>query len=248
MIAEKRPLVMVVDDETRIRRLIATNLEHNGFDVMSAADGLLAVEIFRKAEPKPDLVLLDVMMPGMDGMECASALRSINAVPIIFITAKSDSASKLRGFNIGADDYVTKPFSIEELIARIRAVLRRSSALPHGRDAVPHLDNGPFTLLLEARTLRANGREIHLTGTEFGLLKVLMEKPGTVFSHEELLRRVWGPDKTSEVQYLRVAFTKLRRKFEDLGLEGGIISAYSSLGYVLRDMRDLEPERLSDFL
>ncbi len=232
-----RPLVMVVDDETRIRRLLVANLERDGFDVMSAADGRLAVEIFRKADPKPDLVLLDVMMPEMDGMECASHLRDVSPVPIIFITAKSDNVSKLKGFEFGADDYVTKPFSIEELLARIRAVLRRCART--GADALPNrLENGPLVLMLEARTLRANGHEVRLTATEFKLLEALMTRPGAVFSHEELLHKAWGADKTGEVQYLRVAFTKIRRKFEEIGLEGGLISAYSSLGYVLRDMRE----------
>ena len=133
-----RPLIMVVDDETKIRRLIATNLERSGFDVMSAADGLLAVEIFMKSSPRPDLILLDVMMPGMDGLECAAKIRDIDAVPIIFITAKSDGTTKLRGFDLGADDYVTKPFSIEELIARIRAVLRRSQARNPNRKRASH--------------------------------------------------------------------------------------------------------------
>lgn len=233
-----RPLIMVVDDETKIRRLIATNLERSGFDVMSAADGLLAVEIFMKSSPRPDLILLDVMMPGMDGLECAAKIRDIDAVPIIFITAKSDGTTKLRGFDLGADDYVTKPFSIEELIARIRAVLRRSQAAAKPDEPETQIENGPLTLRLDARTFVANGHEVHLTATEFGLLEILMHRPGAIFSHEELLHKVWGAGKTSEVQYLRVAFTKLRRKFEEAGLEGGIISAYSSHGYVLRDMRE----------
>lgn len=234
---DTKPLVMVVDDETRIRRLMVTNLERSGFDVMSASDGELAVEIFSRADPKPDLLLLDIMMPEVDGMECASRLRSISQVPIIFITAKSDNRTKLKAFELGADDYVTKPFSIEELIARIRAVLRRCSQKSEAA-AVNCIENGPLTLMRDSRTLRANGREVHLTMTEYKLLAALMEKPGAIFSHGELLCKVWGAEKTTEVQYLRVAFAKIRRKFEEIGLEGGIISAYSSLGYVLRDMRD----------
>lgn len=237
MSTDAKPLIMVVDDETRIRRLMATNLERSGFDVMSASDGALAVEMFSKADPKPNLVLLDIMMPDMDGMECAARLRAISQIPIIFISAKSDNISKLRGFELGADDYVTKPFSIEELLARIRAVLRRCTQKAAAAVS-DRIENGPLTLLKESRTLRANGREVHLTMTEYKLLAALMEKPGAIFSHGELLCKVWGADKTSEVQYLRVAFAKIRRKFEEIGLEGGIISAYSSLGYVLRDMRD----------
>lgn len=233
-------LVMVVDDESKIRRIVSKNLERAGFDVMSASDGMQAIEAFSVATTKPDLVLLDVMMPDLDGFECARRLRKISNVPIVFMTAKTDGRSKLLGFDLGADDYVCKPFSMEELLARIRAVLRRC-----GREkkraagiAVTELENGPIQLCIEKRQCILNGLEVHLSDTEFNLLAVLMQEPGIVRVHDELLHKVWGPSALGEVQYLRVAFTRLRRKFEEAGLEGGLISAYSGVGYVLRDLRD----------
>lgn len=121
-------LILIVDDETKIRRIVASNLERAGYDVISAADGMHALEIFELQSPKPALVLMDVMMPEMDGFECACRIRELGETPIIFMTAKTDSNSKLKGFNLGADDYVCKPFSMEELLARIKAVLRRTQA------------------------------------------------------------------------------------------------------------------------
>ena len=121
-------LILIVDDETKIRRIVASNLERAGYDVISAADGMHALEILELQSPKPALVLMDVMMPEMDGFECACRIRELGETPIIFMTAKADSNSKLKGFNLGADDYVCKPFSMEELLARIKAVLRRTQA------------------------------------------------------------------------------------------------------------------------
>lgn len=235
-----RPLILVVDDETRIRRLVSSNLERSGFDVAGAADGHYAVEYLERADEKPDLILLDVMMPGMDGIACAKIITHRWHIPIIFLTAKNDNTSKLTAFGEGADDYVTKPFSMEELTARIRAVLRRSkTALPDPAEQQILL-NGRMTLNLNTRTLHIENADFRLSATEFGLMEILMRDPGAVHHHEELLRRVWGADKTDRVQYLRVAFARLRRKFEEAGLDGGFISAYSGIGYVLRDLRDDE--------
>ena len=193
-------LILIVDDETKIRRIVASNLERAGYDVISAADGMHALEIFELQSPKPALVLMDVMMPEMDGFECACRIRELGETPIIFMTAKTDSNSKLKGFNLGADDYVCKPFSMEELLARIKAVLRRTQA-----------KNTP-------------------------------SETGVLHEHNVLLNKVWGANALGEVQYLRVACARLRRKFEDAGLEGGIISAYSGVGYVMRDLRDEDQE------
>ena len=141
---EVRPLILVVDDEL-------ANLERAGYDVMSAADGIRALEVYAKAPVKPNLVILDVMMPEMDGFECARRLREKKDVPVIFMTAKTDSASKLRGFDLGADDYVCKPFSMEELLARIRAILHRSSKARVETNYHKY-ENGPITLCVEKRT------------------------------------------------------------------------------------------------
>lgn len=229
---------MVVDDESMIRRLVLSNLERAGFDVMSAADGVHALEAYEKAPCKPDLVVLDVMMPDMDGFTCAAKLREQRDVPVIFMTAKTDSASKLKGFDLGADDYVCKPFSMEELIARIRAVLHRSQT-SRATATYHEYHNGPISLCVEKRQVTINGKELHLADTEFQLLSILLKDPGVIHTHAELLGKVWGPETIGEVQYLRVAFARLRRKFEEAGLEGGLISAYSRVGYVFRDLRDM---------
>lgn len=232
--AHERPLILIVDDETRIRRLVARNLEDYGFDVIPAADGVTAIDLVADAQTRPDLVLLDVMMPGMDGFECAQKLHRISDVPVIFLSARDERSSKIYGFDLGADDYVTKPFSVEELVARIRAVLRRS------RRSAPHepteLVNGPLRLCLASRRIWVGERAVRLADTEFRLLAALMKEPGVVMTHEHLLRVVWGVEAIGELQYLRVAFARIRRKLEQAGIEGGVISAYSGVGYILRDL------------
>ena len=232
----ERDFIMLVDDEAKIRRLVASNLQDYGFDVVTAATGEVALKSFKEALPKPDLVLLDVMMPGMDGFECARQMRLIDpAVPVIFLSARNERSFKMQGFGVGADDYITKPFSVEELAARIHAVLRRSKA---AGGAVSHkeLVNGPLRLDLSARRAWVGECEMRLARTEFQLLWVLMKQPGAVVPHEQLLASVWGDAHRGEVQYLRVACARIRRKLEEAGLEGGVISAYSGVGYILRDL------------
>lgn len=235
-----RPIILVVDDETKIRRLVSLNLEIQNFDVISAADGMYAIEIFEKTPRKPDLILLDVMMPEMDGFQCARKIRELSDVPIIFMTAKVDNESKLQGFDLGADDYITKPFSIEELIARIKAVLRRSRSNSNIVPSVQVLNNGPMRLCVETHKFEINNVDVHLSDTEFRLMKILMETPGVIHTHQELLRSIWGARYIDDVQYLRVTFTRLRHKFEEAGLERGVISAYSSVGYILQDLQNDE--------
>ena len=171
----------------------------------------------------------------MDGLECAQKIRRFSDVPIIFLSVHGERAYKMEGFNAGADDYVTKPFSIEELVARIRAVLRRTQ----GKAPVQtegDLVNGPLKLNTASRRVWVGATEIHLADTEFRLMAALMKEPGTVMTHEHLLHAVWGASAVGELQYLRVAFTRIRRKLEEAGLEGGVISAYSGVGYILRDL------------
>ncbi len=236
---QERPLILIVDDETKIRRLVARNLEDYGFDVIPAADGFKAIEYFSStsSEVKPNLILMDVMMPGMDGFECAEKIRRLSDVPIIFLSARSERVSKVQGFDVGADDYITKPFSFEELVARIRAVLRRYAIHQDTiKDSDPMLVNGVLRLSPATRRVWVDKKEIHLADTEFRLLATLMREPGTVMTHDHLLRCVWGTVAIGELQYLRVAFTRIRRRLEEAGLEGGIISAYSGVGYILRDL------------
>lgn len=238
----ERPLIFIIDDESRIRRLIAENLESLGFDVMTAADGEFALEIYRKSPAQPDLVLLDIMMPGMDGFECASKLREITPnLPIVFLSARNEPHFKLQGFNSGADDYITKPFLIDELVARIRAVLRRSHPEPVAADTEQRLKNGPLCLSTTQHKFWVNDTEVHLADTEFRLLHILMKNPGTVIPHTHLLAQVWGPEYTDEFQYLRVNFARIRRKIEEAGLKDFVISSYAKVGYILRNF-DTDPE------
>lgn len=231
-----RPLILVVDDETKIRRLLASNLENYGFDVMTAADGALAVEIYSKANPRPDLIVLDIMLPEMNGFECGQKIHEIADVPIIFLSARNEPTYKMQGFETGADDYVTKPFSVEELVYRIKAVLRRVAGTRSLITGHEEMTNGPLRLCPATRQCWINNEEIHLGDTEFRLLQALMKEPGSVMTHEYLLRSVWGGEAIGELQYLRVAFARIRRKLEDAGLEGGVISSYSRVGYIMRDL------------
>lgn len=235
MQTNRRPLIFVVDDESKIRRLLTKELEASGFDVICAGDGEQALEVFGEADPRPDLVLMDVMMPGMDGFECARKLTEKADVPVIFLSARSEPSFKLQGFDTGADDYITKPFLTEELIARIRAVMRRSSSRTDGAQQRDY-QNGPMRLCEASRSLWINDREVRLADSEYHLLLALMKHPGSVISHEHLLQSVWGEQGAGDVQNLRVAFSRIRRKLEENGLDGGVISAYSSVGYMLRDL------------
>ena len=159
------PLILVVDDESKIRRLLTKELEANGFDVVCAGDGEQALEVFAQSDPSPDLVLMDVMMPGMDGFECAERLSKLANVPIIFLSARNEPSFKLRGFDSGADDYITKPFLTEELIARIRAVMRRAHTSEE-HNAQREYRNGPMRLSESSRSLWINDREVKLADSE----------------------------------------------------------------------------------
>jgi DNA-binding response OmpR family regulator len=175
------------------------------------------------------------MMPDMDGFECARRLAATANVPIIFLSARNEPSFKLRAFELGADDYITKPFLVDELIARIRAVMRRSQYTPE-QSARQEYENGPMHLSEANRSLRINGHEVKLTKSEYLLLLALMKHPGSVISHEQLLRSVRNDQSSGDVQNLRVAFSRIRRKLEENGLQGGVISAYSGVGYMLRDL------------
>lgn len=235
-----RPLIFVVDDESKIRRLVAVNLESSGFDVMTADDGRRALEVLQHSDHKPDLIVLDVMMPGLDGLEVLKVIRQHSPVPVIIVSAKNDVRTKMEGFRLGTDDYLTKPFSIEELIMRIKAILRRSHKVDESASVASQCEirNGPIRLVKASRKCFIRDQEIRLNDKEWRLLEILMKDPGAVIPHEKLLGAVWGVEFSSEVQYLRVCFARIRKKFEDIGFDGSVISAYSGVGYILRDLRD----------
>ena len=202
--------VLAVDDDPAILRTLSINLRARDYEVEVAGDGRSALQIV--AERMPDLVLLDLGLPDLDGVAVLTQLRSFCTVPIVVLSARHESDDKVEALDLGADDYVTKPFGMEELLARVRAALRHSSRdLPAERLVVDtetlHLDLG------EQRAER-NGVDVHLTPTEWRLIEVLTRRPGQLVRHTELLREVWGPSYHRETNYLRVYLAQLRRKLE----------------------------------
>ncbi|MHB0868276.1 MAG: response regulator transcription factor [Chloroflexota bacterium] len=225
------PRVLVVDDEPKLVKLVRAVLEADGFGVLTAANG---EEALRQAEEaQPDLVLLDVLLPGqLDGFQVCRAIREHSPVPVIMLTAKAQENDRLRGFDAGADDYLTKPFSSRELLARVRAVLRRSRSAeqPQGGQVITA---GDLTVDLSQRRVTVKGREVVLTATEYRLLAELAQHAGKVLLHEELLSRVWGPDYRDEVEYLRAYVRYLRRKIEEDPAQPRHLISRPGIGYML---------------
>jgi two-component system phosphate regulon response regulator PhoB len=229
-----KPLVMIVEDEAPLVTLLKYNLEKEGFGVCEASDGEEA--LVQIAERKPDVVLLDWMLPLVSGIEVCRQIRrspQSRALPIIMLTARGEEGDKIRGLNSGADDYITKPFSPSELVARVRAVIRR--AKPDASDE--SLTFADVAMDLAAHRVVRNGRPIHLGPTEFRLLRFLLEHPGRVFSRERLLDAVWGHDVYVEPRTVDVHIRRLRKALNgphDLD----IIRTVRSAGYALDEARD----------
>jgi len=205
------PTVLVVDDEPQIVRALRINLSARGYKVVTAHDGTAALKAV--AEAKPDVVVLDLGLPDMDGNEVIAGLRGWTTVPIIVLSARSDSPDKVHALDAGADDYVTKPFGMDELLARLRAAVRRSAvSTSDDVDAVVRTDS--FVIDLAAKKVLRDDREVHLTKTEWGVLELLVRNRGRLVSQRQLLREVWGPAYETETHYLRVYLAQLRRKLE----------------------------------
>ncbi len=203
--------VLVVDDEPQIVRALRINLSARGYKVITAHDGTAALKAV--AETKPDVVVLDLGLPDLDGTEVIAGLRGWTKVPIIVLSARGDSADKVQALDAGADDYVTKPFGMDELLARLRAAVRRSAtSTVDGVDAV--VDTGSFRIDLAAKKVRRDGKEVHLTKTEWGVLELLVRNRGRLVAQKQLLHEVWGPTYETESHYLRVYLAQLRRKLE----------------------------------
>jgi len=229
MNAVLNPLVLIVEDEADLVTLLRYNLEKEGFQTISAADGEEALLISN--EQKPDLILLDLMLPLLSGLEVCRQLRrdpKTRDVPIIMLTARGEEADRVRGLTSGADDYVTKPFSNSELIARIRAVLRRSS--PGRGDDM--LRFGDIAMDTAAHRVSRNGRDVHLGPTEFRLLRHFLQHPGRVFSREQLLDVVWGRDVYVEPRTVDVHIRRLRKALNE-GADTDLIRTVRSAGYAL---------------
>jgi two-component system KDP operon response regulator KdpE len=201
--------VLVVDDEPQIVRALAINLRARGYDVRTTGRGNDALAA-AAAEP-PDLVVLDLGLPDMDGTAVIHALRAWTSVPILVLSGRSDSTDKVEALDAGADDYVTKPFGMDELLARMRATVRRAG---HSEEATPTVELGETTIDLAARKVTRAGTEIRLTPTEWHLLEVLVRNTGRLVSQKQLLQEVWGPSYGTETNYLRVYMAQLRRKLE----------------------------------
>jgi two-component system, OmpR family, phosphate regulon response regulator PhoB len=227
------PLVLVVEDEAALVTMLRYNLEKQGFRVDEAADGQEAMT--RIAEAQPDLVLLDWMLPAMSGLEVCRQIRRRAAtrdLPVIMLTARAEDQDAVRGLNVGADDYITKPFSVDALLARIRALLRRSNTKP-GKGQLAFHD---ITMDLSAHRVQRNGRSIHLGPTEFRLLEYFMQHPRRVFSREELLDAVWGMDIHVEPRTVDVHIRRLRKAINGSD-DQDVVRTVRAAGYAL----DTEP-------
>ena len=202
--------ILVVDDEELLVKGIRFNLQNDGYDVVSGSNGLDAVQLTH--DEKPDLIILDIMMPQMDGLTACAKIREFSNVPIILLTAKAEDMDKLIGFDQGADDYLTKPFNILELKARIRALLRRAST-PQP-DTSDRLAIGPITLDLDARNAYSSGVLAELTAKEFDVIEFLMRNPNHVYSREALLDTIWAYEYRSDIRTVDVHIRRLREKLE----------------------------------
>ena len=220
---DRRTRILVVEDDRNIVDLIQANLAVRGYDVVTCADAAKAVWTFETETP--DLVLLDLNLPNGDGFELCQQLRERSLVGIIVVSARRGEHDKVRALNLGADDYLTKPFGVEELLARIGATLRRTrAAAGGGAELPPPVRVGEIVIDLTARSVLRHGELVHLTPTEFSLLAELARQPGTLLTHAHLLRRVWGAGYEMETEYVRVYVKRLRAKLEGEGTPPLIIT------------------------
>jgi two-component system, OmpR family, KDP operon response regulator KdpE len=204
------PTVLVVDDEEQIRRTLAINLQARGYDVSLAPDGVTALTLAARA--RPDVVILDLGLPDVDGLEVLHGIRGWSSVPIVVLSAREDETDKVAALDAGADDYVSKPFGIDELLARLRAAIRRSSASSDAEDAL--IETPDFTVDLGTKTVTRDGESVHLTRTQWRIVEVLSRNAGRLITHPQLLREVWGPEYETETNYARVFMAQIRQKLE----------------------------------
>ncbi len=219
--------VLVVDDDRQLLRALRINLSVRGYEVFTAATGSGALGA--AAEHHPHAVILDLGLPDISGVEVLVGLRGWMSAPVIVLSARTDSADKVGALDAGADDYLTKPFGMDELLARLRAAVRRAAAAPGADD--PVVETKSFTVDLSAKKVIKNGREVHLTPTEWGMLEMLVRNRGKLVGREELLREVWGPKYARETHYLRVFLAQLRRKLEDDPSRPNHLLTEAGMGY-----------------
>jgi len=223
------PLVLVIEDEPQMLRFLRPALQGNGFRMIEAATG--EAGITEAATRSPDVVLLDLGLPDIDGLVVTTRLREWSQVPIVVISARGQEDDKVAALDAGADDYVTKPFGVRELLARLRVALRRTARIGAGGDS--KLSIGDIEIDLEKRLVRKKGEPVHLTPIEYRLLAELARNPGKVLTHSHLLRQAWGPGYTQQSHYLRVYMTQLRRKLEDDPARPKFFVTEAGVGYRL---------------
>ena len=232
--------ILVVDDEERMVRFIRLNLEHDGFRVTEAFNGTQAINKVRSA--MPDLVLLDVMMPDIDGFEVLRIIREVSNIPVIMLTAKGEEDDRVRGLELGADDYITKPFSPRELVSRVRAVLRRTETTGSGSHGLIEVDDR-LKLDFDRREVWVDGDLVKLRPTEYRLLYHLVQNAGWVISHDQLLAKVWGYEYRDEPHYVRLYINYLRKKLEEDPANPKYILTERGVGYRFVDFRRQKSEK-----
>ena len=218
--------ILAVDDEPSIRRSLQVHLEGKGYVVLMAPNGEEAMKTF--AQHAPDVVIADLILPGMDGIELTRQIRQSSTVPIIVLSAIGEERKKVEALERGADDYVTKPFNMEELVARVRALLRRAA---NSQETEPVLRSGNLSVNFERRQVMVNGESVKLTPKEYDLLKYLIQHAGKVMTHRMLLSAVWGPAHEDEAQYLRVFVSQLRKKLREDPARPQYIQTDPGVGY-----------------
>jgi two-component system KDP operon response regulator KdpE len=229
MMNNRRISVLVVDDEPRVLRFVRAELESDGYRVLIASNGRQAIELHESE--RPALVILDLIMPDLDGFEVLRRIRVNARTPVIVLTARGSDVDKIRGLDLGADDYLTKPFGIGELLARIRVALRHNARSESG---VSTFTLGAVKVDLARRQVHKNDGEVHLTPIEYKLLATLIKYEGRVITHRQLLKEVWGPGSAEQTQYLRVYMGQLRHKLEDNPSRPRFLTTEPGVGYRLR--------------
>ena len=232
--AVERRRILVVDDEERMVRFIRMNLEHDGFQVSEAFNGKQAIQKMR--DVTPDLILLDVMMPDLDGFEVLETIREISTVPVIMLTAKGEEDDRVRGLEHGADDYIIKPFSTRELVSRVKAVLRRTEGVSGSMHGLLEIDKR-LKIDFDRREIWLEGKIVKLRPTEYRLLYHLVQNAGWVISHDQLLSKVWGYEYRDEPHYVRLYINYLRQKLEKDPADPKYILTERGVGYRFVDFR-----------
>jgi DNA-binding response OmpR family regulator len=240
----KNRRILVVDDEERMVRFIRLNLEHDGFQVVEAYRGTQAIDRLRTG--LPDLVLLDVMMPDIDGFEVLKMIREISTVPVIMLTAKGEEEDRVRGLELGADDYISKPFSPRELVSRVKAVLRRTETASGGVHGLIEVDDR-LKIDFDRHEVWVDGKLVNLRPTEYRLLYHLVQNAGWVLSHDQILTNVWGYEYRDQPHYVRLYINYLRKKLEEDPANPKYILTERGVGYRFVDFRRQEPGQPPEF-